>query len=42
MLFVLLVKLWAKKNNIINSASPKDGLSGYGVVLMCLYYLMES
>ena len=40
--FVLLVKLWAKKSDIISSASPKDGLSGYGVVLMCLFYLMET
>lgn len=41
-LFCILVKLWAKANNIINSKAPMKGLSGYGVILMCLYYLMDS
>lgn len=38
--FCLLVKLWAKTNKIINAQTPMKGLSSYGVVLMCLYYLM--
>jgi len=42
LLFCLLVKLWAKSNNIINSATPMQGLSGYGVILMCIFYLMKT
>jgi DNA polymerase sigma len=38
--FCLLVKLWAKSNQVINAKSPMKGLSSYGVILMCLYYLM--
>jgi DNA polymerase sigma len=41
-LFILLVKLWAKKCNVINAHRPIDGLSGYAVVMMCLYYLMDT
>ena len=40
--FCLLIKLWAKKTNIINTAYPMKGLSSYGIALMSLYYLMES
>lgn len=41
-LFCILVKQWAKTNNIINAQTPMKGLSSYGVVLMCLYFLMDS
>lgn len=41
-LFCLLVKLWAKRTNVIKRRAPIRGLSSYGVVLMCLYYLMET
>lgn len=40
--FCLLVKLWAKSNNVINVQAPMQGLSSYGLILMCLYYLMET
>jgi DNA polymerase sigma len=40
--FCLLVKLWAKNNSVINAKTPMKGLSSYGVILMCLYYLMET
>lgn len=40
--FCLLIKLWAKRTGIINTAYPMKGLSSYGIALMSLYYLMES
>jgi DNA polymerase sigma len=40
--FCMLIKLWAKRVNIINSQHPMKGLSSYGIALMSLYYLMES
>jgi DNA polymerase sigma len=39
-LFCLLVKLWAKTTNVINRYNPTEGLTSYGVILMCLYFLM--
>lgn len=38
----ILVKIWAKKWNVINKKYPMRGLSAYGVIMMCLYYLMKT
>ena len=41
-LFCMLVKLWAKNRSVINKFNPMMGLSSYGIILMCLYFLMET
>lgn len=38
----MLVKLWAKNVDVINSVSPMQGLSSYGLMLMSLFYLMST
>lgn len=35
-----LIKYWAVSRNLINLERKMEGLSSYGVILMCLYYLM--
>ena len=40
--FTLLVKKCAKRNLVINSKEPMKGLSAYGVVLMSIFFLIES
>lgn len=41
-IFCLLIKIWAKSCNLINKFQPMMGLSSYGVILMSLYFLMET
>jgi DNA polymerase sigma len=40
--FCILIKLWAKRQNVINLQHPMKGLSSYMIILMCIYYLMDS
>lgn len=40
--FSNLVKLWAKRKNLINAKMPIDGFSSYGIVLMALFYLIKT
>ena len=38
--FCNLIKYWAVNRGLINMYRKMDGLSSYGVLLMCIYYLM--
>lgn len=38
--FCNLIKYWAVSRTLINMERKIEGLSSYGVLLMCLYYLM--
>lgn len=40
LMFCILVKRWAKNASIINATHPMQGLSGYGLMLMCIFFLM--
>jgi DNA polymerase sigma len=41
-LLCILIKMWAKNRNVIKKISPMKGLSAYGVIMMCLFFLMET
>jgi DNA polymerase sigma len=40
--FCNVIKYWAVNRNLINLQRKMEGLSSYGILLMCLYYLMVS
>jgi DNA polymerase sigma len=38
--FCNIIKYWACQKTLINQEKKMMGLSSYGLILMCLYYLM--